>query len=141
CGESRRTNGHSLSSSGQGGQGRRGLASIRRLRQYRGANARLRPECHARAKARDQGRPVTLDEKVEEASIESMIASDPPGYLPLRSGAPARPGDETEPDAASVRRLTREIWEREGRQSGRDEEYRQRAIQLLRRRAYPGQPT
>jgi hypothetical protein len=75
-------------------------------------------------------RPMTPDEKVEEASLESMDASDAPGYLSIRSGAPAR-----EPDEDSVRRLAHEIWEREGRQSGRDAEYRQRAIALLQRRA------
>jgi Protein of unknown function (DUF2934) len=74
--------------------------------------------------------PMTADEKIEEASIESMIASDAPGYLSMRSGAPAR-----EPDEDSVRRLAYEIWEREGRPVGRDDEYRQRALELLRRRA------
>jgi len=84
--------------------------------------------------ATDNG-PMTADEKVEEASIESMIASDPPGYLAIRSGAPAR-----EPDEDSVQRLAQEIWEREGRPPGRADEYRRRAIDLLRRRAvrYPG---
>ena len=72
--------------------------------------------------------PMTADEKVEEASIESMVASDPPGYLAIRSGAPARG-----PDEESVRRLAQKIWEREGRPPGRDDEYRQRALDLLRR--------
>ena len=57
--------------------------------------------------------PLTADEKIEEASIESMVASDPPGYLSIRSGAPAR-----EPDEDSVQRLAYKIWEREGRPEG-----------------------
>lgn len=42
---------------------------------------------------------LTPDQKVDEASIESMDGSDPPGYLPIRVGAPrdhkapAQPGE------------------------------------------------
>lgn len=74
---------------------------------------------------------MTPDQKVEEASIESMDGSDPPGYLDVSVGAP----DEQqtgEPDEGAIRRLAYEIWEREGRQSGRDEEYWRRAREQLR---------
>jgi Protein of unknown function (DUF2934) len=73
---------------------------------------------------------MTADQKVDEASVESMVGSDPPGYLAVGVGAP----DErqmTEPDEESIRRLAYEIWEREGRQPGRDEEYWLRARKQL----------
>jgi hypothetical protein len=41
----------------------------------------------------------------------------------------------TDPEEDAIRRLAYEIWEREGRQSGRDEEYWQRARDQLRSRA------
>jgi hypothetical protein len=77
---------------------------------------------------------MTADQKVEEASIESMDGSDPPGHLPVGVGAPDE-RQTTEPDEEAVRRLAYEIWEREGRQSGRDEEYWQRAQEQLRGQA------
>jgi len=73
---------------------------------------------------------MTPDEKVDEASIESMDGSDPPGYLPMGVGAPDE-RQTTEPDEEAIRQLAREIWEREGRPSGRDEEYRKRARDQL----------
>jgi hypothetical protein len=73
---------------------------------------------------------MTPDQKVDEASIESMDGSDPPGYLPMGVGAPDE-RQTTDPDEDSIRRLAYEIWEREGRQSGRDEEYWQRARDQL----------
>lgn len=80
---------------------------------------------------------MTADQKVDEASIESMDGSDPPGYLPVGVGAPDE-RQTTEPDEGAIRRLAYEIWEREGRQFGRDEEYWQRAREQLRGQAVPG---
>jgi hypothetical protein len=77
---------------------------------------------------------MTADQKVDEASIESMDGSDPPGYLPVGVGAPDE-RQTTEPDEEAIRRLAYEIWEREGKQSGRDEEYWQRAREHLRDQA------
>jgi len=34
------------------------------------------------------GKTLSEDEKVDEASRESMDASDPPSYMPLRTGKP-----------------------------------------------------
>jgi hypothetical protein len=73
---------------------------------------------------------MTEDQKVDQASIESMDGSDPPGYLPVGVGAPDE-RQATEPDEEAIRRLAYDIWEREGRQSGRDEEYWQRARDQL----------
>jgi hypothetical protein len=42
---------------------------------------------------------------------------------------------EAEPDEEAIRRLAYEIWETEGRQPGRDEEYWHRARKLLRTRS------
>jgi hypothetical protein len=42
---------------------------------------------------------------------------------------------DVEPDEEAIRRLAYEIWESEGRQPGRDEEYWQRARELLRTRS------
>lgn len=77
---------------------------------------------------------MTPDQKVDEASIESMDGSDPPGYLPMGVGAPDE-RQTTDPDEDSIRRLAYEIWEREGRQSGRDEEYWRRARDQLLKQA------
>ena len=40
-----------------------------------------------------------------------------------------------EPDEEAIRRLAYEIWEREGKQPGRDEEYWHRAKEFLRARS------
>lgn len=37
-----------------------------------------------------KGRPLTDDEKVDEASLESMDASDPPSFNPGSTGAPPK---------------------------------------------------
>ena len=42
--------------------------------------------------------------------------------------------DASEPDESAIRRLAYEIWEQEGRQSGREEEYWHRAREILRTR-------
>jgi hypothetical protein len=36
--------------------------------------------------------PLTPDEKVDQASRDSMDASDPPAYLGIRTGAPPQRG-------------------------------------------------
>jgi hypothetical protein len=77
---------------------------------------------------------MTPDQKVDEASIESMDGSDPPGYLHVGVGAPDE-RQTAEPDEEAIRRLAYEIWEREGKQSGRDEEYRRRAREQLQGQA------
>jgi hypothetical protein len=79
---------------------------------------------------REMAGRMTADQKVDEASIESMDGSDPPGYLSSGVGSPEErqaAGSEEE----AIRRLAYEIWEREGRQSGRDEEYWHRAREQI----------
>jgi hypothetical protein len=98
-------------------------------RRKRRESARTTPPPVRKMKGR-----MTPDQKVDEASIESMDGSDPPGYLPIGVGAPDE-RQTTDPDEDAIRRLAYEIWEREGRQSGRDEEYWQRARDQLRSQA------
>jgi hypothetical protein len=98
-------------------------------RRKRRESARTTPPPVRKMKGR-----MTPDQKVDEASIESMDGSDPPGYLPMGVGAPDE-RQTTDPDEDAIRRLAYEIWEREGRQSGRDEEYWQRARDQLRSQA------
>jgi Protein of unknown function (DUF2934) len=78
-------------------------------------------------------RKMTPDEKVGEASLESMDASDPPARSSTGSGAPAVPrqkqGSATLEER--IRRRAYEMWEQEGRQSGRDDQYWHRAEQEL----------
>ena len=38
------------------------------------------------------GKTLSEDEKVDEASRESMDASDPPSHMPIRTGKPKRSG-------------------------------------------------
>jgi hypothetical protein len=77
----------------------------------------------------DLKRTMTPDEKVDEASLESMDASDPPAHSATPSGAPQR--SERTQDAATleerIRQRAYELWEQEGRQSDRDDEYWHRA--------------
>ncbi len=61
---------------------------------------------------------LTPDQKVDEASIESMDGSDPPGYLPLRVGAPRDHKGLAQPNEA-IGPLAREIWEKAGRRPRR----------------------
>jgi len=55
------------------------------------------------------------------------------------TGEAVHAGDQTsediQPDDEAVRRLAYEIWEREGKQPGRDQEYWHRAKELLRARS------
>lgn len=108
------------------------------------------------------GRPMTPDEKVDEASLQSMDGSDPPSYMPTSTGAPnsktstskiptsktsappeaesdsgvdsAGAGGEGRPDEAAIRRRAHELWEADGAPAGRDQEYWYRAEQELRRK-------
>lgn len=75
----------------------------------------------------DLGRPMTEDERVDEASLQSMDGSDPPAHAVTRSGEPSRPEEEHPSRDERIRQRAYELWEREGRQPGRDEEYWQRA--------------
>jgi Protein of unknown function (DUF2934) len=66
--------------------------------------------------------------KVEPAkSEEGADVGRSAGSLSSKSS-----GDEAEPDDEAIRRLAYEIWESEGRQTGRDEEYWHRARAKLR---------
>jgi hypothetical protein len=79
------------------------------------------------------GRPMTQTEKVDEASLESMDASDPPAHSPsARSGRPRRPEDMADtPDQDAIRRRAYALWEADGRPHGRDDEYWHRAEREL----------
>jgi hypothetical protein len=77
------------------------------------------------------GRPMTPDERVDESSLESMDGSDPPSYMPSRSGGPKRPQAES-PDEEEVRRRAYALWDEDGRPPGRDDEYWHRAEQELK---------
>jgi hypothetical protein len=61
---------------------------------------------------------LTPDQKVDEASIESMDGSDPPGYLPMRVGAPRDHKAPTHPSEA-IGPLARDIWKEARRPSRR----------------------
>jgi hypothetical protein len=82
------------------------------------------------------GRPMTQAEKVDEASLERMDASDPPAHAsPARSGGPKRPDDMANvPDEDAIRRRAYALWETDGRPHGRDEEYWHRAERELHAR-------
>jgi hypothetical protein len=88
------------------------------------------------------GRPMTQSEKVDEASLESMDGSDPPSYMPTRSGGPKRPKGEQAGsiDEEEIRRRAYFLWEQEGQPSGRDEEYWHRAKQELQELASKRKP-
>jgi hypothetical protein len=103
-----------------------------RLQRPKQETTRLRSAKKAGAEPQDAER-LAADQKVDEASIESMVGSDPPGYLPMRIGAPDERQGVVTPDERVVRRLAHDLWEREGRQPGRDEEYWHRALDRLRR--------
>jgi DUF2934 family protein len=75
------------------------------------------------------GRRMTADERVDEASLESMDASDPPAYSATLSGAAQaaerdRNGESRE---QKIRQRAYELWEEDGRPSGRADEYWHRA--------------
>jgi Protein of unknown function (DUF2934) len=81
------------------------------------------------------GRPMTQDEKVDEASLESMDGSDPPAHSAPSSAGPKRPEDMAGvPDEDAIRRRAYELWEADGRPDGRDEEYWHRAERELHQR-------
>jgi hypothetical protein len=82
------------------------------------------------------GRPMTQDEKVDEALLESMEGSDPPAHSPsARSVGPKRPEDMAgAPDEDAIRRRAYALWEADGRPDGHDEEYWHRAERELHAR-------
>jgi hypothetical protein len=87
------------------------------------------------------GRPMTPSEKVDEASLESMDGSDPPSYMPSRSGGPKRPAEEEpsgEIDEDQIRDRAYALWVDAGRPSGRDEEFWHRAQRELREKRQAG---
>jgi hypothetical protein len=61
---------------------------------------------------------LTPDQKVEEASIESMDGSDPPGYLPIRVGAPRDHQGSTQSNE-TIGPLARDIWKKAERRPSR----------------------
>lgn len=78
------------------------------------------------------GRPMTPDEKVDEASLESMDGSDPPAHSATPSGGPKRPEDLAgAPDEEAIRRRAYALWEADGRPEGRDDDYWHRAEREL----------
>lgn len=81
----------------------------------------------------DLGRPMTPDEKIDEASLESMVASDPPAR-PMSTGAPPRRKGPAQPGDETIERRARELWEADGRPAGRDEDYWRRAANEIRPR-------
>ena len=76
---------------------------------------------------------------VEKPSDE--MAADPavgqaPAVNQTQGRVPSGPefsAGGSEPSEDAIRRLAYDIWEREGRQAGRDQEYWHRAKELLRR--------
>jgi len=75
------------------------------------------------------GRRMTADERVDEASLESMDASDPPAHSATPSGAPRRSKRERSADLREqkIRRRAYELWEQDGRPAGRADDYWHRA--------------
>jgi len=75
------------------------------------------------------GRRMTADERVDEASLESMDASDPPAHSATPSGAPQRSKRERSADLREqkIRRRAYELWEQDGRPAGRADDYWHRA--------------
>lgn len=74
----------------------------------------VRTETRRRSISEGAASTLTPDQKVDEASIESMDGSDPPGYLPMRVGAPRDRQGAAQPDEA-LGPLVREIWQPAGR--------------------------
>jgi hypothetical protein len=77
----------------------------------------------------ERGRAMTADERVDEASLESMDASDPPAHSATPAGAPQRSPRERGKDSREqkIRRRAYELWEQDGRPAGRADDYWHRA--------------
>lgn len=84
------------------------------------------------------GEPMTADERVDEASLESMDASDPPAYTASHSGGPAgatSPPSADDSEDTAVRTRARALWEAAGRPEGRDREFWEQAQKEVREAA------
>ncbi len=81
----------------------------------------------------DLGRPLSADEKVDEAGLESMDASDPPAHSSAVPGAPK----EAEPSEEAIARRAYELWESENRPHGKDRKHWQEAASELKKRSGP----
>jgi len=79
----------------------------------------------------DLGRRMTPDERVDEASLESMDASDPPAHSATPAGAPRR-AKRPQSREEKIRHRAYELWEQDGRPSGRADDYWHRAEREIR---------
>lgn len=82
----------------------------------------------------DLGRPLSADEKVDEASLESMDGSDPPAHSSVAPGSP-NPDEPSQPDEEAIRRRAYELWEADNRPAGTDQKHWHQASGELRQRA------
>jgi hypothetical protein len=77
---------------------------------------------------------MTPDEKIDEASRESMVASDPPAR-PVIVGAPKHSSSTEQPAPERIAERAHELWEADGRPSGGEHAYHVRAETELRTEA------
>ena len=87
--------------------------------------------------------PTSIDSGSEASDPAGKPNSDPQrnktdrlsGEAANEAATDDKASGGAEPDEEAIRRLAYEIWESEGRQPGRDEEYWHRARELLRTRS------